>query len=156
MSYTKFCDHNGGKWLKLGSNLILNTWGTMTKEDAEEANHIHQIFYAIVRKYLPNWSDVTEFSKSSGISLNTLRSVYYNEGQAGISTMNNVLKALLDLTPTTVAAIIEKIEHIEPVSESNQIWNSIEATEEKRIYYALVAKSVWEIDQRLEKKTRKS
>lgn len=127
----------------------------MAKKKAEETNYIHQIFYAIVRKNLPNWADVAEFSKKSGISLNTMRPVYYNEGQAGISTMNNVLKALLHLTPAKVGAIVAKVENIEPISEANQIWNSISAPDEERKYYALVAKAVWEIDQACEKKRKK-
>jgi hypothetical protein len=116
-----------------------------------EPNYVQRIFYAVFRKLLPNWSDVVKFSEETGINLNSLRDVYYKEGQAGITTMNRVLKALLTLTPSKVEAIIDLVQKAEPVSEATQIWNSIDAPEAKRKYYALVAKSVWEIDRALEK-----
>ena len=134
----------------------------MTKESRKsrpssgnEPNHVQQIFYVSFRKQLPNWSDVVKFSKDSGINLNTLRDVFYKEGQAGITTMNRVLKSLLSLTPLKVEAIIDQVEKMEPVSEATRIWNSIDAPEAKRKYYALVAKSVWEIDRELEKEKSK-
>lgn len=129
---------------------------TSTKNEEDGVNYVQQVFYAVFRKFLPNWSDVVEFSKVSGMNLNTLRDVYYKEGQAGISTINRVLKALLALTPEKVDAIVDMIQKIEPVSEANRIWNSIDATDGKRKYYALVAKSVWEIDRQLEREQEKS
>ncbi len=127
----------------------------MAKKKTEEINYVHRIFYAVVRKYLPTWADVDKFSKKTGISLNTMRSFYYNDGQAGISTMNTVLKELLKLNPEKVDAIVSKIESIEPVSESNQIWSSIQASEDRKKYYSLVAKALYEIDNSLEKKKNK-
>ncbi len=117
-----------------------------------EPNYIQQIFYALFRKALPNWSDVVEFSKREGINLNTLRDIYYKEGQAGIGTMNRVLKKLLNLSPKKVAAAIERVSALEPLSESAEIWNSIEANESEKKYYALVAKAVWEIDKKFSPK----
>jgi hypothetical protein len=116
-----------------------------------EPNYVQRIFYEVFRKQLPSWSDVVQFSNDSGININSLRDVYYKEGQAGITTMNRVLKALLTLTPSKVEAIVDQVQKMEPVSEATRIWNSIDATETKRKYYALVAKSVWEIDRELEK-----
>jgi hypothetical protein len=120
-------------------------------QSEDEANYVQQVFYVIFRKLLPSWADVVKFSKGSGINVNTLRDVYYKEGQAGITTINRVLKALLALTPEKVEAIIDLMQKMEPVSEATRIWNSIDAPEEKRKYYALVAKAVWEIDRKLEK-----
>jgi len=118
---------------------------------AEETNYVQQLFYAVFRKHLPNWSDVVDFSKKSGINLNTLRDVYYKDGLAGISTINRVLKALLDLSPKKVDTIVDLIQNMAPISDANRIWNSIDAPEAKKKYYALIAKSVWEIEQALEK-----
>lgn len=127
--------------------------GTMATKDEE--NYLQKIFYAIFRKYLPNWSDVVAFSERTGMNINTLRDVYYKEGQAGVSTMDRVLKELLNLTPEKIAALVSKIDQLEPVPESSSIWNSIEATEERKHYYALVAKALSEIDAKLEKATKK-
>lgn len=121
----------------------------------EEPNYVQQIFYAVFTKVLPNWSDVVEFSKKSGININTLRDIYYKDGLAGVSTINKVLKALLDLTPDKVAAILQMVDNLEPVSEANRVWHSIEATPEKKLYYALCAKAIWEIEQKLDAKRSK-
>jgi hypothetical protein len=121
----------------------------------EEENYLQKIFYAVFCKYLPHWSDVVAFSERTGVNLNTLRDIYYKEGLAGVSTMDRVLKELLDLTPNKVAALVAKIDQIEPVSESSAIWNSIHASEERKRYYALVAKSLAEIDAKLEKPSKK-
>ncbi|MGK5085108.1 hypothetical protein WDW37_17610 [Bdellovibrionota bacterium FG-1] len=120
-----------------------------------ETNYVQQLFYAVFRKFLPNWSDVVEFSKKSGINLNTLRDVYYKDGLAGISTINRVLKALLNLTPKKVDSLVNLIENIEPVSDATRVWNSIDASDAKKKYYALIAKSVWEIDRELEKQSNR-
>lgn len=40
---------------------------------------------------------------------------------------------------------------MEPVAKSTAIWNSIHATEERKHYYALVAKDLAEMDAKLEK-----
>jgi hypothetical protein len=125
--------------------------GNTSASNEAEPNYVQQIFYAIFRKLLPTWADVVKFSKDSGINVNTLRDVYYKEGQAGITTINRVLKALLSLTPEKVDSIINLIQTMEPVSEATRIWNSIEASEEKKKYYALIAKSVSEIERELEK-----
>lgn len=120
----------------------------MTEQD--DSNYIQKIFYAVFRKYLPNWSDVVAFSNKTGISQNTLRDIYYKEGQAGISTMDRVLKELLHLTPDKVSSMIDKIQTLDPVPESTKIWNSIDASESRKKYYALVAKALSEIDEKLE------
>jgi hypothetical protein len=121
----------------------------------DEENYLQKIFYVVFRKYLPNWSDVVAFSDRTGVNINTLRDIYYKDGLAGISTMDRVLKELLNLTPDKVAALISKIDQIEPISESSSIWNSINAPEERKLYYALVAKALFEIDSKLEKASKK-
>lgn len=121
----------------------------MTTQDGE--NYLQKIFYAVFCKYLPQWSDVVAFSERTGVSLNTLRDIYYKEGLAGIHTMDRVLKELLKLNPEKVAALVGRIDQLEPLSESSLIWNSIVATEERKRYYALVAKSLYEIDLSLSK-----
>lgn len=119
----------------------------MTQED--EPNYIQQVFYAVFTKFLPSWADVVEFSKSSGLNINTLRDIYYKEGQAGTATINRVLKALLELDEAKVSAIVHNVQKLDPVSESNRVWYSIKAPEDRKLYYALVAKAIWEIDQKL-------
>lgn len=48
-----------------------------------------------------------------------------------------------------------QVEQLEPISESTGIWNSIDAPEERKIYYALLAKALFEIDTKLEKTAKK-
>lgn len=134
-------------------DINLNPVGLMAVNDEE--NYLQKIFSAIFRKHLPQWADVVAFSERTGLSLNTLRDIYYKEGLAGISTMDRVLRELLDLSPNKVAALVAKIDQLDPVSESMKTWNSIHATEERKLYYALVAKALWEIDAKLEKSVKK-
>ncbi|MGZ3774407.1 MAG: hypothetical protein ACXVCY_11410 [Pseudobdellovibrionaceae bacterium] len=117
-----------------------------------DCNYVQKIFYIIFRKYLPNWSDVVSFSNRTGISQNTLRDIYYKDGQAGIATMDRVLKELLELTPEKVDSIVHRIHVLEPIPESSRIWNSINVPESRKRYYALVAKALSEIDEKLESK----
>lgn len=123
--------------------------GFMSEQD--ESNYIQKIFYEVFRKYLPTWADVVDFSEKTGISQNTLRDIYYKDGQAGVQTMNRVLKELVAFTPDKIGAVIDKIHSLEPVPESTKIWNSIEASEPRKLKAVLIAKAVIDIENRLSK-----
>jgi len=119
--------------------------------DKNEENYIHRLFNAIVKVNLPTWKDVTAFSDRSGIKINTLKDLYFKDGKAGVQTMDKVLKELLQLDDAKMDQIIRAISNTEPVSKAIRVFSSIDAPEDKRLYYALIAKSVWEIETKLEK-----
>lgn len=117
----------------------------------DEENYIQQIFHALLVKLLPSWAEATKFAKQNGINENTLKSAYYNDGQVGINAMNQIVKHLLKLSPDKVAAIITEINSLEPVAESQKIWNSVDVSEDTKIRLARYAKAISEIDKGLKK-----
>lgn len=122
----------------------------MDKDDAP--NPIQRLLYAAFRKKIRTLNEVRDFAESNKIPFNTVKDYFYKAGVAGISTINQILMKLYHLDENRVLEILEMIEKTEPVLESRKIWNSIEADEERRIYYATVAKAIWEIERDLNKK----
>ncbi len=117
----------------------------MTQSKVEE-NYIQQIFYVVLTKLLPTWADATKFAEKHNININTMKAAYYNDGQAGISAMNQICQPLLNLTPEKIAAIINEINNIEPIPESLLVWNSLNVSEGKKLRYAHYAKAIAEIE----------
>ena len=122
----------------------------MKKDDAP--NKLQQLLYAAFRNKIKDLEDVREFAERSGIPFNTVKNYFYKGGAIGISATSEILTALFDVDESKVAAIIDLIDKTKPIPKSRQIWNSIKADEERRIYYAMVAKAVWEIERNLNKK----
>ncbi|MBC8548901.1 MAG: hypothetical protein H8D23_04560 [Candidatus Brocadiales bacterium] len=99
-----------------------------------------------MQKFLPSWAEAKDFAEKNKISVNTLKDAYYNDGQVGIQAINNILTALLSITPDKLAAIVNEINNINPVSESLKVWNSIDVPESKKLKYARYAKAISEIE----------
>ena len=122
----------------------------MSKNDAP--NELQRLLYAAFRKKIRNLSEVRKFSERANIPFNTVRNYFYKSGAIGISATSEILTALFNVDESKVAAIIDLIDRTKPIPKSRQIWNSIKADEERRIYYAMVAKAIWEIERDPNKK----
>ena len=124
----------------------------MTEEMSDK--YIQLIFIAWFKKRFSTIAEVEDFSKESKIPIDTLRDIFYKD-KVGLGTINRVLKETVELNPEKVEHIIELINSSKPLNHSQKIWNSIKASESEKSYYALAAKSLWELDKKLEK-TRSS
>lgn len=122
--------------------------------DKDTDKFVQMIFTAWFRKQFETIANVENFSTKSKIPLDTLRDIFY-KGKVGVGTINRVLKETVRLNPEKVEYIIELINNSKPLNKSQKIWNSINVLENEKTYYALAAKALWELDEKL-KKTKKS
>lgn len=120
----------------------------------EADKFIQTIFIIWFKKHFATIADVEGFSKKSGIPLDTLRDIFYKD-KVGLGTMNRVLKDTIKLNSEKVEYAIEMINNSRPLSKSQKIWNSIKSSENEKVYYALAAKALWELDKKFKRTKEK-
>lgn len=123
----------------------------MQNTDKNEPNYLQTLFYAFLKKRLPSWKEALEFASKNSIPENTMKDAYYKNGKVGVQVMNTILKNLLELNPTKLEQMINAIKKLEPISQSTQIWNSIDADESEKVRLAMYSKAIIEIENELKK-----
>ena len=108
---------------------------------------------AYLKKVFTDAKEAMTWAESKGINATTMRDVFYKNGNCGRKVFDQIVTQLFDITPEKAASIVDYIKSLEPVSESQRIWNSINASELTKRRLALIAKATLEIETTLKKET---
>ena len=112
---------------------------------------LNEVLGAYLRRTFKDAKEAMDWAESHGINQTTMRDVFYKNGDCGRQTFDQIVTHLFNITPDKVASIIDNIKHLEPISESQKIWNSIDVPEFTKRRLALIAKAVLEIESTLNK-----
>lgn len=116
-----------------------------TKE-SESSYFLNDVLGAYLKKRFQDVKEAMEWAESVGINSVTMRDVYYKNGRCGREVFNQIITNILNITPDKAASIIDSVRNLEPISESQKIWNSIQASEPIKRRLALEAKASAEIE----------
>ncbi len=123
----------------------------MTRVDKENGFFINAVLGAHLKRIFPDANNAMEWAESKGINPTTMRDVYYKNGDCGREIFNQIVINLFDIDSKKADALIDQVKNIEPISESQRIWNSIDESELTKRRLALVARATIEIEDSLGK-----
>lgn len=124
----------------------------MAQSDEDKSFFVNEMLGAYLKKKFADAKEAIAWAESKGINGSTMRDVYYKNGRCGREVFNQIITELFDITPDKAAAIINQVKEAPPISESQQIWNSIDASELTKRRLALVASATHEIEKSLKDK----
>ncbi|GEM_PF-4105624 len=124
----------------------------MAQGDDDKSFFVNEVLGAYLKKKFADAREAIAWADSRGINGSTMRDVYYKNGRCGREVFNQIITQLFDITPEKAASIIHQVKEIPPISESQQIWNSINASELTKGRLALVAHATHEIEKSLKDK----
>lgn len=124
----------------------------MTQSDDDKSFFVNEVLGAYLKKSFADAKEAMSWAEKKGINPSTMRDVYYKNGHCGREVFNQIITELFDITPNKAASIINEVKEISPISESQEIWNSIDASEPTKRRLALVARATYEIEKSLKEK----
>ena len=122
----------------------------MTRSD-DSAYFLNDVLGAYLKKKFADAKEAMDWADKKGLNTTTMRDVYYKNGKCGREVFNQIITKLFDITPNKAVSVIDHIKGLKPISESQKIWNSIDAPELTKRRLALVAKATLEIEASLKK-----
>ena len=122
----------------------------MPQNADDNSYFINDILGAYLKSKFKDANESMKWADDNGINSVTMRDVYYKNGKCGREVFNQIITKLFNITPDKAASVIDRIKSLEPISESQKIWNSIDASEMTKRRLALIAKATIEIESRLE------
>ena len=121
--------------------------------DAKNGYFLNEVLGAYLKKRFDDANEAMEWAESKGINAITMRGVFYENGNCGRKVFDQIITQLFDITSEKAASLVDHVKNLEPVAESQKIWNSIHASELTKRRLALVAKATLKIESTLKKET---
>ena len=127
----------------------------MNKEKIEsrhgEPNYLQKVFHAYLIKRLESWTEAKKWAKANSVNEHTMKGVWYDPANTGVSVISNILSKLLELNPEKVASIVNAVKNLEPIPHSTKIWNSLDVPEAEKIRLAQISRAILEIEAKTKK-----
>ena len=121
----------------------------MPQLEKENSFFINDVLGTHLKRIFTDANKAMEWAESKGINPTTMRDVYYKNGDCGREIFNQIVINLFDIDSEKADSIIDQVKNLEPISESQKLWNSIDAPELTKRRLALVARATLEIENSL-------
>lgn len=126
------------------------------RSDDENSSFLNEVLGAYLKHRFQDAKEAMSWAEENGLNSSTMRDVFYRNGFCGRQVFNQIVTQLFNITPNKVASIIDQVKNIEPISESQKIWNLIDAPEKTKRRLALTAKAILEVESALNKENQDS
>ena len=100
---------------------------------------------------LDSWTEAKKWEKANSVNEHTMKGVWYDPANTGVSVISNILSKLLELNPEKVASIVNVVKNLEPIPHSTKIWNMQDVPEAEKIRLAQISRAILEIEAKSKK-----